>query len=266
MLPLAAKPRTCKVAMTFYPLFYLKYLAAVSLLIFTQAVLSEELIQVKVVEPYLNIHSGPAGGYPVIHVAAKGEWVTVLKRRTSWFKVSTSDDVQGWIKQDDLHLTESSQGSAVKLFDGSFTSFSQRDMEFGMLGGSFDGTPSLTLFADWIATENISAGLSLTQALGDLSENQYFLVNVQHTTFPDWRVSPYFSLGVGKIRTQPRANLVQSGDEARTSDLYAVGVGLRYYLARNFLVKLEYKNLQALTSRDENEEIEEWKLGFAVYF
>jgi uncharacterized protein YgiM (DUF1202 family) len=234
--------------------------------LFAQPVLSEELIQVKVVEPYLEIHSGPAGGYPVVHVAAKGEWVTVLKRRTNWFKVVTVDEVQGWVKQDELHLTESSQGQPVKLFDGSFDSFSERDMEFGMLGGSFSGTPSLTLFADWVATENISAGVSVTQALGDLSENQYFLVSVQHTTFPQWRLSPYFNLGVGQIRTQPRANLVQSGDEARTSDLYAVGVGVRYYLAKNFLVKLEYKNLQALTSRDENEEIEEWKLGFAVYF
>jgi hypothetical protein len=102
--------------------------------------------------------------------------------------------------------------------------------------------------------------------LGDLSENQYFLVSIQHTTFPQWRLSPYISLGAGKIRTTPKANLVESGNEARTSDILAAGLGLRYYLGRNFIVKLEYKNLQVLTDRDENEEIEEWKLGFAVFF
>ncbi|MEP2650675.1 MAG: SH3 domain-containing protein [Paraglaciecola sp.] len=246
--------------------FNFRCLLLVCLWIVSLPVFSEKLIQVKVVEPYLEVHSGPAGGYPVIHVAAKGTWITVLKRRTNWFKVITTDEVQGWVKQDELHLTESSQGQAVKLFDGSFDSFSERDMEFGILGGSFEGTPSITLFADWVATENISTGASFTQALGDLSESQYFLVSVQHTTFPQWRLSPYFKLGIGQIRTQPRANLVQSGDEARTSDLYTVGLGMRYYLARNFLMKLEYTNLQALTSRDENEEIEEWKLGFAVYF
>ena len=231
-----------------------------------QPALAEKSVQVKVLEPYIEIHSGPAGGFPVIQVAAKGEWITVLKRRTSWFKVKTDKGVQGWVKQDALHLTESSQGEPVKLFDGSFESFSERDMEFGVLGGSFAGVPSLTLFADWVATDNITAGVSVTQALGDLSENQYFLLTIQHTTFPEWRLSPYFSLGAGQIRTKPRANLVQSGDEARTSDLLAAGLGVRYYVARNFLVKLEYKNLQALTNRDENEEIEEWKLGFAVYF
>ncbi len=266
MLCLRLKSGGHKVKMAFQNPFNFRFLLLVCMWLCTTSALSEELIQAKVVEPYVEIHSGPAGGYPVIHVAAKGEWITVLKRRTSWFKIITADEIQGWIKQDDLHLTESSQGQPVKLFDGSFASFSERDIEFGMLGGSFEGTPSLTIFADWVATENISAGVSVTQALGDLSESQYFLVKAQHTTFPEWRLSPYISLGVGQIRTQPKANLVQSGDEARTSDLYAVGLGVRYYLAKNFLVKLEYNNLQALTSRDENEEIEEWKLGFAVYF
>jgi uncharacterized protein YgiM (DUF1202 family) len=223
-------------------------------------------VQVQVKQPYIEIHSGPAGGFPVIHVVAKNEWITVLKRRTNWFKVETNKGLQGWVKQDALHLTQSSAGQPVKLSDGSFESFAQRNVEFGALGGSFEGVPSMTIFADWVATENLSAGVSVTQALGDLSENQFFLVRLQHTTFPEWRVSPYVSLGAGKIRTKPRANLVQGGDETRTSDLLAVGLGLRYYIAQNFMLKLEYQHLQALTDRDENEDLEQWKLGFAVFF
>lgn len=229
-------------------------------------VVADENVQVQIMEPYIELHSGPAGGFPVIHVAAKNEWIAVLKRRTNWFKVETNKGVQGWVKQQALHLTQSSVGEAVKLADGSFASFAQRDVEFGALGGSFEGVPSMTVFADWVATENLTAGLTVTQALGDLSENQFFLVRVQHTTFPEWRLSPYVTLGAGKIRTKPRANLVQSGDETRTSDLLAAGIGLRYYVAQNFLLKLEYQHLQALTDRDENEDLEQWKLGFAVFF
>jgi opacity protein-like surface antigen len=245
-----------------------------------------ENVQVQVMQPYIELHSGPAGGFPVIHVVEKNQWITVLKRRTNWFKVETikelrgseqvsveasaggggKGNVQGWVKQDALHLTQSSSGQPVKLFDGSFESFAQRNVEFGALGGSFEGVPSMTVFADWVATENLSAGISVTQALGDLSENQFFLIRVQHTTFPEWRVSPYITLGAGKIRTKPRANLVQSGDETRTSDLLAAGIGLRYYMAQNFMLKLEYQQLQALTDRDINEDLEQWKLGFAVFF
>ncbi len=228
--------------------------------------LADENAQVQIKQPYIEIHSGPAGGFPVIHVAAKNEWITVLKRRTNWFKVETNKGVQGWVKQDALHMTQSSTGQPVKLFDGSFESFAQRNVEFGALGGSFEGVPSMTIFADWVATENLAAGVSVTQALGDLSENQFFLVRVQHTTFPEWRLSPYVTLGAGKIRTKPRANLVQSGGETRTSDLLAAGLGLRYYIAQNFMLKLEYLHLQVLTDRDENEDLEQWKLGFAVFF
>jgi opacity protein-like surface antigen len=190
----------------------------------------------------------------------------VLKRRTNWFKVKTDKDVQGWVKQQALHLTQSSQAQPVKLSDGSFDSVASRQFEFGAMGGALDGLPSLTVFADWVATENISVGISINQALGDLAENQFFLVRVQHTAFPEWRVSPYFTLGAGQIRTKPRANLVESGDQARTSDLLAAGLGLRYYLGQNFMLKLEYQHLQALTNRDTNEDLEQWTLGFAVFF
>tara|TARA_R110002153_G_scaffold97124_2_gene231693 strand:- start:14026 stop:14802 length:777 start_codon:yes stop_codon:yes gene_type:complete len=237
-----------------------------TLLFITIPALADEIVQVQITQPYIELHSGPAGGFPVIHVAAKKEWLTVLKRRTNWFKVETNKGVQGWVKQEALHLTQSSTGEAVKLADGSFESFAQRDVEFGALGGSFEGVPSMTVFADWVATENLIAGISVTQALGNLSENQFFLVRVQHTAFPEWRLSPYVTLGAGKIRTKPRANLVQSGDETRTSDLLAAGLGLRYYIAQNFILKLEYQHLQALTDRDENEDLEQWKLGFAVFF
>jgi len=237
-----------------------------TLLLMASQALADENFQVQVTQPYIELHAGPAGGFPVIHVAAKNEWISVLKRRTNWFKVETDKGVQGWVKQEALHLTQSTTGQAVKLSDGSFESFSQRSFEFGAMGGSFEGVPSMSVFADWVATENLTAGISLTQALGDLSENQFFLVRLQHTTFPEWRVSPYVTLGAGKIRTKPRANLVQGGDETRTSDLLAVGLGLRYYIAQNFMLKLEYQHLQALTNRDENEDLEQWKLGFAVFF
>ncbi|WP_299073111.1 hypothetical protein [uncultured Paraglaciecola sp.] len=32
---------------------------------------ADEVIQVQVKEPYIEFHSGPAGGFPVIHVAEK---------------------------------------------------------------------------------------------------------------------------------------------------------------------------------------------------
>ncbi len=226
----------------------------------------EAPIQVQIVEPYIELHTGPASGYPVFYVAEQGEWLSILKGRTNWFKVETNKGKQGWVKQQALQLSLSSEGQPVALYESTFASYNQRDFELGALGGTLEGVPSLSIFASWVVNENISTELSITQALGDFSENQLLLVALHHDTFPEWRLSPFISLGVGQLRTKPRANLVQAGDETRSSDLLAAGLGLRYYLTRNFVIKLEYKSLLALTDRDENEELEEWKLGFAVFF
>lgn len=226
----------------------------------------DPLPQVQIIDPFVNLHTGPASGYPVFHVALRGDWVAVEKRRTHWFKVITEDGTAGWVSAADIQQTLSAISEPVVINDGSFEQFQQRDFEFGVLGGEFEGVPSLDVMAAWVMTENFTAELSYTQALGDFSENQLLLGSITHSTFPEWRLAPYVRLGVGQIRTTPRANLVQSGAESRTSDLLVAGLGMRYYLAQNFLLRVEYQNLLALTERDDNEDVNAWKIGFVIFF
>ena len=42
----------------------------------------EQLIEVVVAEPYLEMHSGPGRGFPVVYVVGRDEIVTVLYSRT----------------------------------------------------------------------------------------------------------------------------------------------------------------------------------------
>lgn len=242
------------------------YFAVLCVLASWTAYADEPLPEVQITEPFIELHTGPAVGYPVFYVAEKGEWIAVLKRKTSWFKVRTRKGQEGWVKQQSLALTLNSQAKPVTFFDGSFERFQQRDFELGAMGGVLESVSSVSAYGAWVWTENIAVELSFTQALGDFSENQLLFASVVHTTFPEWRISPYVRLGAGQIKTKPRANLVQSGAETRTNDLVGGGIGVRYYLARNFVVKVEYQSLLALTERDENEELEQWKLGFAVFF
>ena len=37
-------------------------------------------------------------------------------------------------------------------------------------------------------------------------------LDIVHLMYPDWRVSPYFTLGSGVIHTQPKATLVATID------------------------------------------------------
>jgi hypothetical protein len=52
----------------------------------------------------------------------------------------------------------------------------------------------------------------------------------------------------------------------RTDQVAHVGLGVRTYLTRRFVVRAEYKSYVVFTSRDDNEEIEEWKAGFSFFF
>jgi len=51
---------------------------------------ANDVVRAQVVEPYLELHTGPGRGYPVTQVIERGEQVDILLRKTDWFKVRTS--------------------------------------------------------------------------------------------------------------------------------------------------------------------------------
>jgi hypothetical protein len=81
---------------------------------------------------------------------------------------------------------------------------------------------------------------------------------------PEWRASPILTLGTGYVEVDPKATLVEPID--RSDQTAYVGGGVRFYLARRFFARAEYRSHVVFTSRDDNEEVDEWKLGFAFFF
>ncbi len=88
--------------------------------------------------------------------------------------------------------------------------------------------------------------------------------------YPSWRFSPFFTIGTGVIKTDPKRTLPQRSDQ--TDQLAQVGAGLRVYLARRFIFRAQYKHYVIFESADDkpgndnNQEIDEWKAGFAFFF
>jgi len=52
----------------------------------------------------------------------------------------------------------------------------------------------------------------------------------------------------------------------RTDQTAYAGAGLRFYVTRRFFVRAEYRTHMVFTSRNENEEIDEWKIGLAFFY
>ena len=244
---------------------YFLFVVVIASVLFSLSAKGEDLL-VSIVEPYVDFRTGPASEYPIFHVAEQGESITILKKKTGWYKAITSKGQEGWVSAEQLGKTLKPNGEQLYVPTGSFEDYTNRTFEVSAFGGLLESVNALSVAAAWNVTGNLVAEATYTQALGDFSENKLWSIRLQHHTFPEWKVSPYLTIGAGGINTRPRSNLVQSGDEIRKSDFYEVGAGLRYYFARNTVIKFEYRSIIALTDRDDQERIEEFKLGFSVFF
>ena len=222
--------------------------------------------EVVVADPYIELRSGPGRGYPVFYVAAQNDRITLLKSKTDWYKVRVTEprEKEGWVHVDDLQQTLNLNGEPIDYGVLDRGDFSNRRFEMGFNGGDFGGASSLTGYVGFALTPNISLQLAGTQILGEFSDGVMATANILMHPFPKWRLSPYFTIGSGVIEIKPHTTIVQAED--RTDEIAHVGMGANLYLSDRFMLRMEYKRHTVLTSRDDNEEIDQWKAGFSVFF
>jgi hypothetical protein len=225
---------------------------------------AKEFLQVFVTAPYLELHTGPGRGYPVTQVVGRDDSIDVLKRRTDWFKVRTERGVEGWASQRDMLQTVLADGTPFTFPLGDRAGFTAHRWEMGIFAGDYGGATLISGFASYSLNSQMAAELSVGQFLGNASNGTLVDLGLTHVFLPEWRFSPFVSLGTGLVVIDPKGTLVTPLD--REDQTAYVGGGVRFYLTRRFFLRGEYKSHVVFTSRDDNEEVDEWKLGFAFFF
>ena len=225
---------------------------------------ADELRSVVVADPYLEMRTGPGRGYPIFHVVDRGEPVQIVMQRTSWYLVRSDRGKEGWVERAQMEKTLQPDGQQVSFAAANIEDFTNAKWETGVLAGDFGGANIVSLYGSYSLNPNIAVEFWGSQILGNFSNGWMASFNVVHEAFPEWRVSPFFTLGAGAIYTKPKSTIIQGAD--RTDQIGHVGAGFRVYATRRFLLRAEYKSYVVFTSRDENEEVEEWKVGFAFFF
>jgi Bacterial SH3 domain/Outer membrane protein beta-barrel domain len=225
---------------------------------------AREHLRVYISAPYLEMRTGPGRGYPVFHVAERNESVEVLFRRTDWFKVRTERGVEGWAAQRDMLYTVLADGTPFKFDLGDRAGFTSHHFEMGIFAGEYSGSTLVSTYGSFSFNSQLAAELSVGQFLGKYTNGVTGDIGLTHVVFPEWRLSPFLMLGTGLVHISPKATLIQPSE--RTEQTAYVGGGLRYYLTRRFFVRAEYKSHVVFTHRNENEKVDEWKLGFAFFF
>ena len=76
---------------------------------------ANRLLELVVSDPYIEMHSGPGRGFPVVYVVGRDEVLTVLYSRTDWYKVRAPHGAEGWVRRADLARTKLASGEPAPI-------------------------------------------------------------------------------------------------------------------------------------------------------
>ena len=223
--------------------------------------------RVTVADPFVEMHSGPSAGYPIFHVVDRGVEVSIVRRKTNWFKIETSDGKTGWVSRDQMRQTLQPSGQPFEVVELDESDFAQRKWVLGVTSGEVESAPVFTIFGGYSFTENLAAEVHFGQSVGNVSSSSFLKGNLVMQPLPDFKYSPYLTLGLGKIEVSPNSTLLAANDDVST--FAQVGIGIQRFVSRNFLFRFEvneYVIFSTTSTSNNNEEVNEWKFGFAVFY
>lgn len=228
----------------------------------------EQRQKVLVADPYIDVHTGHGKSYPVFHVIERGETIEIIVRHTSWFKIRNENGIEGWVALEQMKLTllPNSQ-EQIQLQTFTHEDYVERRWEVGMLGGRFNRADALTMYGAYLFNKSLAAEFSWAQVLASNSSSDLYKIGLVMQPFPTLKYSPYVTLGTGIIEVKPKSTLVQPDDSSNQFSNF--GLGIRTYISKRIIVRLEYSDyiiFSANSINDENEEVKEWKAGFAIFF
>ncbi len=223
-----------------------------------------KFVQVEVADPYLELRTGPGRGYPVFHVVPRGERVDILKSRTDWYKVRDDRGREGWADRAQMLQTLLATGESPKLEDPRKRDYDEDPWEAGAQSGNFGGGNVNTAYVAYSLNDQLAIEAGISQVLGRSSNALLGTLGFTHSFRPDWKLQPFVQIGTGYVKISPKATIVSPVD--RSEQVAYIGAGLKYYLSRRFIFRGDYRSYVIFTERDQNEERQEWKVGFAFFF
>lgn len=229
----------------------------------TETEVEDRSFDAKVNRDYIEVRTGPGRGYPVHQIVQQDEWLNFLKQKTNWIYVESEKGITGWLHSVELPNFESPDGQPYKA--GVTDVQPDEDyFELGLQAGDFGGSQLLSLSAAYAFTPQISLEATLAEAIGNFSTTYYFGYQAMHYARSIKGFRPYLFLGAGRVFIEPSARIVKPEDQE--DDFLKAGLGVRKHIDGRFYMKFEYGAYLVLRSQDDNDEINEWKLGISAVF
>lgn len=225
---------------------------------------ADEPERLRVADPYLELHTGPGRGFPIFFVVQRDDWVQVELRFTDWFKVRTDAGKEGWVHRSQLQNTFTVAGVPKSFRDIALDDYLARRVQLGAAWGRFKTEPMLKLWTSYRLSETLSVEGTVGQVQGLFSGTSIWHVNLMAEPLSDQRLSPYFSIGVGKFKNLPNQTLVSAIPvDAKLSN---ASIGVRYYLTERFIVRADYSLYTAFVGDTRTGEYRAKTIGLAFFF
>lgn len=221
-------------------------------------------ILVVVKDPYIDLHTGPGRGFPVTLSVERGVTVELVRQRTDWVEVRTSRGQLGWVHRSQLAETLTLEGREVKIAGPLPDARTGHQWEIGVATGQLGGANVVAVNGAYLLTDTLLVRADAAQMMGESSNGWLGTVGIAHVFMPQWLVSPFVGVGGGVVHVTPKATLVDTRERTDTAAYGAIG--LRGYLSDRFLLQAEYRGFVVFTNRDDNEENDEWLVGFTYFF
>ena len=220
--------------------------------------------RVQVADAFIELHTGPGRGYPVFHVAAREEWISIESRHTDWFKVRTAGGKEGWVPREQLERTLTATGESKTFRDVAIDDYLRRRVELGAAWGQFGGEPMLKIWTAYRMSDTLSAEATLGQVQGVYAGTDFWHVNLNAEPWSDKRISPFFGIGVGKFRNVPNSSLV--GAVTTNANLANAAIGVKYHISDRFVARADYSIYTALVADSHSSEYRAFTLGVSFFF
>jgi hypothetical protein len=220
------------------------------------------LLELVVSAPFLEMHSGPGRGFPVVYVVGRDEVLTVLYSRTDWYKVRAAHGEEGWARREDLVRTKLPSGEPAPI--PPYPDFLTHRWEVGAGYGVYNRQNLVTAYVDYGITDSIDVEAVLQQAFGTLDNRIIGTIGLRHTFIPEWKwFSPTASIGTGY---QNISEKVPPAPLESHNQLAYVSVGARGFITRRFMWRADWRHYVVFNNLNVYEDLEEWKFGLAVFF
>lgn len=228
-------------------------------------------VELKVIDTYLELHSGPGRGYPIFHVIEQGQTVKVHTRRTNWFFVSDRRNRQGWVKQEGLARTLAPTGLPAALPDTQHGDFLAQQGRVGFAIGLQEKAETATVMAGF----RLLSWAGIEIEYGELFERDYDGISYGGSlivepfqmldTIADWSFTPFISKGIGRQSWNRKQIGLVGAVNTFKNDYEFTGIGVNYYIGYSFVVRGEYRKM-ILNGQNENLSVGAWRLGFSSFF